>query len=289
MIREWWTAEVQARRVTAKTGRNYLDSLAGVLRYARDDLGLINHDPVSEFRSIIRRKARTKEGRAASDCGRNIHPIENAAALHRLVEAARKRGAETHLFVLCGLDGGLRVGEILGLSWDRVGWGADDNDTSRHLLIDRSRPQGGKLEGTKSGRERKVAMSRRLQRELREFYMSCGRPDASTLILAGVDPANFRKREWVPVMAGAGLTGHTPKDLRDSFASHLLTAGIPLGYISRQLGHADTAVTARHYARWVGDEYERPPQLEEGDVPADLLARISEESHEAEKSRRAEG
>jgi integrase len=29
------------------------------------------------------------------------------------------------------------------------------------------------------------------------------------------------------------------KDLRDTFASQLLTSGVPLGYISHQLGHAD--------------------------------------------------
>ena len=32
---------------------------------------------------------------------------------------------------------------------------------------------------------------------------------------------------------------HTPKDLRDSFACWLLMAGIPLGYISKELGHAN--------------------------------------------------
>ena len=54
--------------------------------------------------------------------------------------------------------------------------------------------------------------------------------------------------------------GHVrPKDLRDSFASHLLTAGVQLGYISRQLGHADVGVTARHYARWCGDDGYREP------------------------------
>ena len=38
------------------------------------------------------------------------------------------------------------------------------------------------------------------------------------------------------------------KDLRDTFASQLLTAGVQLGYVSAQLGHADVGVTT--YARW---------------------------------------
>jgi integrase len=48
------------------------------------------------------------------------------------------------------------------------------------------------------------------------------------------------------------------KDLRDTFASQLLTSGVSLGYVSKQLGHADVAVTARHYARRAGgDSYLR--------------------------------
>jgi hypothetical protein len=80
-----------------------------------------------------------------------------------------------------------------------------------------------------------------------------------------------------------------PKDLRDSQASHLLTLGIPIGYISRQLGHAGTSVTEQRYARWVGDsaEYRQGPNLA-GKVPADLLAPLSaEDCHRSLGGRRA--
>ena len=44
---------------------------------------------------------------------------------------------------------------------------------------------------------------------------------------------------------------------------------------SAQLGHADLGVTARHDARWAGDNgYRDPMRLEEGEVPADLLERL---------------
>jgi integrase len=50
--------------------------------------------------------------------------------------------------------------------------------------------------------------------------------------------------------------GTALKDLRNTFASHLLSAGVQLAYVSAQLGHADVAVTAKHYAAWCGgDEY----------------------------------
>lgn len=41
------------------------------------------------------------------------------------------------------------------------------------------------------------------------------------------------------------------------------------------------AITARHYARWCGDDaYRRPLELAEGEVPADPLARLGE-SHQS--------
>ena len=56
--------------------------------------------------------------------------------------------------------------------------------------------------------------------------------------------------------------------------------GIQPGYISTQLGHADVAVTARHYARWCGaEEYRQPMRLGSGEVPSDLLARL--QSHQS--------
>jgi hypothetical protein len=52
---------------------------------------------------------------------------------------------------------------------------------------------------------------------------------------------------------------------------------VQLGYISVQLGHADVSVTARHYARWIErDRYRAPMVLEPGELPADLLARLSD-------------
>jgi hypothetical protein len=73
--------------------------------------------------------------------------------------------------------------------------------------------------------------------------------------------------------------------VRDTFASQLLTAGVQLGYVSRQLGHADVSVTARHYARWAGgDAYRSPLDVGEGEVPADFLSRLAESPHKSPHS-----
>ena len=84
---------------------------------------------------------------------------------------------------------------------------------------------------------------------------------------------------WPAVKSDGTTHARSPKDLRDTFASQLLTAGVQLGYVSHQLGHSDVSVTARHYARWAGgDAYRSPLEVREDEVPADLLARLAEKS-----------
>jgi hypothetical protein len=97
-------------------------------------------------------------------------------------------------------------------------------------------------------------------------------------VLASTQPWMVSALAWIGAKVKTKGIGHRRmKDLRDTFASQLLTAGVQLGYVSQQLGHADVAVTARHYARWAGgDIYREPLRLEPGEVPADLLARLAE-------------
>ncbi len=124
---------------------------------------------------------------------------------------------------------------------------------------------------------RRVALSRRLRQALQQTYRAGFAPGDETHVLPGIDPANFRNREWRRTLKRAKIGHVRMKDLRDTFASQLLSAGIPLGYVSKQLGHGDVAVTARHYARWAGgDEYREPARLGERQLPADLLAQLEE-------------
>jgi hypothetical protein len=105
-------------------------------------------------------------------------------------------------------------------------------------------------------------------------WVAEGQPAEGT-ILGQVDEANYRNRHFERACTAAGIGHRRPKDLRDTFASQLLTVGVQLGYVSRQLGHANVAVTAQHYARWAdGDGYRRPLEVQPGEVPADLLSRL---------------
>lgn len=279
LLREWWSIEIErtgSKRpaLTASTGRHYLNTLAALLAYAQD-VGLLDSSPIPAFREQLRRRRRTKRGRVESSADR-IHPIETPAELDRLLLAAEAEGLPALALVLLMLDAGLRLGEALGMTWGAIAWGADEDDPRRALRIEQTKPRGGALDSTKSGRARPVALSRRLRATLDRLRRERWNPEPGALVLADFDPNTFRLAGWRRICAAAGLGRRNMKDLRDSFASHLLSAGVPLGYISAQLGHADVAVTAKHYARWTGGgEYRNPLTVAPGEVPADLLARLA--------------
>jgi integrase len=283
---EWWHAEIEGGGRSHRTGMNYLNAISGVLGYAVD-LELIAENPVDAFRATLRRRRRTQRGRAAAE-QTGIHPIEGVEELRAFVtaseSAARGRFRNGRPVVqrrdgqvadLLQLDAGLRLGEVGALRWGHVRWGDGPSDTSRALVIQESHSRGRHEGPTKSGRSRRVALSRRLRSLLRDYWLAKGQPGPPERILPGFNQQNYSTRHFSKVCEAADLDGYTPKDLRDTFASQLLTAGVQLGYVSKQLGHADVAVTARHYAKWVEEDgYRRPLEVEEGEVPADLLARI---------------
>jgi len=275
-LRLWWNEQVVAASRSTKTGRIYLDVIASVLSYACV-LELLERSPVPAFRETLRRRSGTKRAREEASSGHKVRPIERPEEIDALVREAGVEGLVPNALVLLCLDAGLRLGETLGLRWRSIEWG-DDQDQTRALRIEENRPRSGQITSPKSGRSRRVALSRRLRWALLELYQDHDEsPQPEAFVLEGVDPSNFRRREWRRILKRAKIGHRALKDLRDTFASQLLTAGIQLGYVSAQLGHADVSVTARHYARWIEDEiYREPMHIEPGEVPADLLARLSD-------------
>lgn len=255
-LRAWWGRYIEGKRSVA-TGRAYLNVLACVLNYAHD-LGVGNGGgAVSLFRGVLRRRLRTK-GQRASAAG-HINPLTHEET-ERLLAASRAHPT-AYLHVLLCLDAGLRPGEAMGLEWGDVG--------ERTLTIRHNRPRGGERDTPKSGRERTVYLSRRLSMALKVAQLSSTGPT----VLGRIHPSNFNRRIMRTVWQRAAIAGHSLKDLRDTFASLLLTWGVSPAYISKQLGHANWATTAEHYAVYVSDEFCQPIPLQSSEGPADLLGK----------------
>jgi integrase len=153
-----------------------------------------------------------------------------------LAAAAKRCGPDVEMAIQLGARAGLRAGEIVGLRASDVPADRDE------LLIQRSIWRG-KVHAPKSGKPRRVPVSRELAAAIRE------RPSGYVLNddgapLTGRQLAHLVKRAEL----GAGIAGASGKvhKLRHTYASHLVMLGVPLKVVQELLGHADIATTMRY-------------------------------------------
>lgn len=65
------------------------------------------------------------------------------------------------------------------------------------------------------------------------------------------DSKDYSQRFFSKFLEDAELEHRGPSQLRHSFASIALSNGVPIKLISVMMGHASTAVTEAHYAKWL--------------------------------------
>ncbi len=138
---------------------------------------------------------------------------------------------DVHLrpIVVTALNTGMRKGEILGLKWDNV-------DLVHRLIL---------LQDTKNGERRELPINDTLMTNLK------GLPR----ILGGqyvfYDPHTHKpyqdvKRSFNTAYKKVGIKDFHFHDLRHTFASHLVMAGVDLTTVKELLGHKSLAMTLRY-------------------------------------------
>lgn len=156
-----------------------------------------------------------------------------------LLASARE---DDRLLLLFALRTGARAGEQLALEWGDV-------DFANHKVwIKRSRRQnslGVAETSTKTGRGRAIPLSPDLEGALRRAKHLKGakvfcHDDGAPLTLKYLDRALFRAQRR------AGLRRITWHDLRHSFASQAMIAGVQIRQVQAWLGHAEISMTMRY-------------------------------------------
>ena len=65
---------------------------------------------------------------------------------------------------------------------------------------------------------------------------------------------NFRREVWAPALARAGLSPTFRfHDLRHSYATWLITDGVPVNVVQRVMGHANASTTLNRYTHAPAD------------------------------------
>jgi integrase len=141
------------------------------------------------------------------------------------------REAAPHLqrIIICGLDTGLRLGEILSLKWKHV-------DVGRGII---------RAEKTKSGKTREIPITQRLRKllkkgngEYEEHVFPGPRGNGLTTVRTAMKAALRR--------AGLVEKNYRFHDLRHTFATRLIENGVDPFTVQELLGHAAITTTQRY-------------------------------------------
>jgi integrase len=168
----------------------------------------------------------------------------------RLLEHA---GEPWRLMIRTAVNTGLRQAELLGLRWDDVDLDIDQ------LQVRRSFREGSFYDPKSRTSRRRVPLSGELVMELKRWNLACpkapapeGQPRRLDLVFPTTEgnpqnPSNLLSRGLYPALKRAGLRRIRFHDLRHTFGSHLLAAGVDLKTVSTLMGHSSINVTVDIY------------------------------------------
>lgn len=221
-----------------KTRRNILQTLRKILACAQEwgELAVLPKTPKVRF----------------SDPHWDFYRPEE---VRTLIAAARTD--EERAMLVCALHTGMRAGELSALRWE------DIDLVGRQVAIRRSLWRGHEG-GTKSGRERHVPLTPTLAEALERL------PHRAPFVFCHADGRPYAVWYFAPVLAAvaqrAGLRVLRWHDLRHTYASLLVMAGVPIRRVQELLGHA-SIVTTQRYAHLSPDSDRTVAALEGLDPP----------------------
>jgi integrase len=228
-----WHRALRSRGYAADAIHAYWTPLRLVLGHAVR-LGLLDGNPADQL-------ARHERPKVSPPRQRFLDRDE----IERLLAAARP---PYRMAIAVALFGGLRVAEVLGLVWGDVDL-ADRAIRVRHQMgRDGTRRQLKTLAG-----RRDVILMDDLARELRELRVASPFSSHGDLVFPSsrgrtLGHRNLTSRGLDKASQRAHISGVTFHALRHTFASILVAQGHDPVFVSRQLGHANPAITLRVYA-----------------------------------------
>jgi integrase len=233
-----WIRGLEVAGLSATTIRRLTVQASSVQR-AAIDAGLANTNPFTRHRT----------GRRDRDVRTQMHCLSHSewAVLAATLPAGVYRDLAT---VLVGT--GMRFGEATALRVSNVELDADPPRLHVAEAWKSNGANGWVLGPPKSARSRRIitfgtvvaeALARRTDGKAADELVFATAAEG-----APIRNSNFSARVWRPAVQAAGLTGLRIHDLRHTYCSWLLAAGVPVLEVSRRLGHESMQTTSTIYA-----------------------------------------
>lgn len=240
---------------TARTANTYLSVLTGLLSYAYK-FEYIDTD-LSKIRKIKAPEL-------------NITPFSRDE-ISRAILACRHAQHQNIITVM--VYSGIRIGELCALAWEDI-----DLSTGK-MVIRRALADHKKLKTTKTDKERVVDLlppakaalaSQKAITFMRPSNVyDISQPDKTIdkqiltfVFLPNVTQASTThpfmakvtvNKLWRGLCKRAGITYRTSYNLRHTYASWMLTSGVNISYLAKQMGHANFMMIAKVYGKWMED------------------------------------
>lgn len=163
-----------------------------------------------------------------------------AAESDAFLDVIRQRRPRWYPLFLTALRTGLRLGELAALRWEDV-------DFERGRINVRRSYSHGVETRPKNGRGRALPMSPQLREVLLAHRGAAASQERVFLSAEGklLDPDRVKHPLWYGTKI-AGVRSIRFHDLRHSFASQLVIAGVSLYKVQELLGHQDSKMTMRY-------------------------------------------
>jgi integrase len=190
-------------------------------------------------RSPVRPRAVSSPGQERV---RPIRPFELWSDVEAMASAMAEQFAPWGPLVRFVCSTGLRPGEWAALTWRGVI--RDDSDTEVMVPGTKNENAQRTIPLSQMAVDALGELPRPLRVDLPVFTTKNGKPFTKE---------NYRywqKRAWRQGLLDAGMEHRDPYEMRHTFATLALQAGVPLDVVSKLMGHASVEVTRKFYAKY---------------------------------------
>lgn len=250
-IEDWRIGRLE-KGISANTVNRQLSDLRACFNRAKDIWGLITVNPLDKVKpskidsspkvrylsedeeaqllaALDEREEKIRAGRDSGNHWRDIRAYTQLADLKQRAFADHLKPA-----VLLSLHTGLRRGELLKLKWENV-------------YLNLKQPMITVVGKTsKTGKTRHVPLNAEALRILRGWKDQPGLKSQYVFTGAEGEPLDDMRTSWEGVLQRAHITNFRWHDLRHTFASKLVMAGVDLNTVRELMGHSDYKMTLRY-------------------------------------------
>ena len=227
----------------------YIKNIHGILHRALDMAMRVEYLTKNPSTYTIRPKVVEKP----------VVPLD-APEQKKLFEALKGNPFET-LFLTATFTG-MRIGELIGLTWDCVDFENEVIYVEKQLVQTRKKGQKYRFGTLKNGKTRVIAPAPYIMQVLKKHKIAQAEQrllmgdlwnpgEFPNLVFSHKDGSHYSQptiwKEFQDILAAAGLEHHRVHDLRHTFAVNSLRAGDDIKTLQENMGHYSAAFTLDRY------------------------------------------